>query len=241
MSRPTPLIVAVVIAVAAAVAVQVVDAAAIRSVFVLPVFLVVPGFLTQRAIAGRDRDWVAEVAVAVALSLAVDAVVVIVLDAIGVRIDAGATTAALAVVCVLAFVPALRRAGTAATVREKVGSGVVIPALGSLAIAAAAIALAIVLAQDTPTTSRVKGDTSIAAVPAGGGTLVTVRSDETRSMSYVLTAGAGGQVTLTKRLTLRPGQAWRSVVNLPLPSRITLARTTAPATVYRQIVVTPPS
>jgi|GEM_PF-2595521 uncharacterized membrane protein len=219
-------------------------AVALRATFGLPFLVLGPGYALTCALYARDDTPEPAMRVLLSLALSVSAIVLtgLVLNAVRIALTGHALILALLVVTASAcLVAAARSDSTLHTGAPSLSKAVRSPWLLSttLLLAVFGVLLAL-LARPLPDPSYA-GYTQLSGLRAGPNVRVAVTSAEHRRTSYYLQASAASGLAVFRAFTLAPEQRWSSSIHIGAPLeqtvRIRLYRATAPASVYREVVL----
>ena len=216
--RNGDLLAAALLAGAGALVVQFAGNVPTRLIFVVPLLLILPGYVVSAAIFGRERIGLPHLLLlSLGLSLSTDVVGAVVLHLLpfGLR-SRSWSVFAVCVVWGAGGIAARRRAGTGGRIvlpRPRLGRADAILLLAAVLIAAGAVAFA-----RTPLPAKnVQGFTALWLLPASdaGALHVGVTSAELHGTMYRLEVRTRGGLLYGRRLSLEPGQKWEQTIELP--------------------------
>jgi uncharacterized membrane protein len=224
---------------------------ALRATFGLPFLLLGPGYALMRALFARDRlEASMRVLLALALSIATIVLVSLALNAAQIALTARSLAVAVLITTAVAcLVTAVRDRHLPETIplaplRVPQAPSRVLrsPWLWSVSTLIAVFAgLLVLLARPLPD-GAFAGYTQLSALRSGaGGVRVEVQSAEHLRTTYRLDVTTAAGRSLSRTLTLAPGQQWKRIIDAGRPAEqtvnIRLYRTAAPAAVYRELTL----
>jgi uncharacterized membrane protein len=218
-------------------------AVALRSVFGLPFLVAGPGYALTCALYARDTPEPA-MRVLLSLGLSVAAIVLtgLVLNAAGIALTGHTLVLALLAVSACAcLVAATRSDSTFGAATPFPSAALRSPWLLSTALLLAVFAVLLALLARPLPDPGYAGYTQLSGLRAGANVSVSVTSAEHRRTSYRLQVRAASGLAIRRAFTLAPEQRWSSSIHIGAPLeqtvRIRLYLATAPATVYREVVL----
>jgi uncharacterized membrane protein len=218
-------------------------AIAVRAVFGLPFLALAPGYALACALYAREPpEPTMRLLLSLGLSVAAIVLAGLVLNAARIALTAHALVLAQLAVTALACLLAAVRGGPPPRAGAAPATGVLhSPWLASTAVLVVVFAaLLVALARPLPDSSYA-GYTQLSGTRAGADVKVQVTSAEHRRTAYRLEVSAASGVTVTRALTLAPEGAWSQSIHVGGPFeqtvRVRLYRASAPASVYRELVL----
>jgi hypothetical protein len=218
-------------------------ALALRAALGLPFLVLGPGYALMSALYAREPPEPAvRLLLTIALSIVAMILVGLALNAARIALTGRALLIALLVVAAAAcFVAAIRRPNAADSVSISPAQALRSPWLWSMTVLLGVFAaLLVALARPLPDTTYA-GYTQLSGLRSGTNVSVAVKSAEHVRTRYHLDVLAASGRVVARGFTLAPGQQWAHVIPVGAPREQTvhvrLYRATAPATVYREVIL----
>jgi hypothetical protein len=214
----------------------------VRAVIGVPFVLLVPGHALLLAMGGASLTLPWRCVLAPAVSLALVMGTALVLDAVGVAIDAGTLVLVLFVIVVTTSAVTMFRSPQLVWRFSPITRS---PILWSASMLVLGLAFYVAVSRlDHPLPNDdIAGSTELWAVrDANGATRIGVRSYEATRQDFTLRVEeVGGDRSRERSITLRPGQEWEQTESRtsqrPQLLRVTLSRAATPDVPYRRVLL----